>query len=348
MASVNWGGNHGSARCSKADHVKGINLLKHCDQKFRSDPDRQHSNEEIDPSKSYLNQNFTGMDWKTSKEKWEKRLKELDATVSQTQRKDRIELTSLEMPVPEGMTNEQAREFFQDFYNICVKKFGEENIIGATSHFDEIAPYRDASDGEIKVSRPHIHVQVVPVVNGKLNNKEFSSLPNIYDMNKQVEKLCSEKYHLRFNTGETPRKKRTEQLKKDSRYVEKLVGELNQSYGYLKNIDIGNNKTAYDDFMEGGNGTAVNQYKSKVPETLLRERDDAYSQLNDKNIQINQLTLEIQKLKEDKEKADYRKKCIERGLELEENGTDIKANLNSVLSQLEQNGREDIEFQLNR
>ena len=58
--------------------------------------------------------------------------------------------------------------------------------------------------------------------------------------------------------------------------------------------------------MEGGNGTAVNQYKSKVPETLLRERDDAYSQLNDKNIQINQLTLEIQKLKEDKEKADYR------------------------------------------
>ena len=102
MASVNWGGNHGSARCSKADHVKGINLLKHCDQKFRSDPDRQHSNEEIDPSKSYLNQNFTGMDWKTSKEKWEKRLKELDATVSQTQRKDRIELTSLEIGARNG------------------------------------------------------------------------------------------------------------------------------------------------------------------------------------------------------------------------------------------------------
>ena len=135
MASVNWGGNHGNARCSKADHVKGINLLKHCDQKFRSDPNKQHSNEEIDPSKSYLNQNFTGMGWKESKEKWERRLKELDATGLQTQRKDRIELTSLEMPVPEGMTNEQAKEFFQDFYDMCVERFGEENIIGATSHY---------------------------------------------------------------------------------------------------------------------------------------------------------------------------------------------------------------------
>ena len=203
MSSVNWGGNHGSAKCSKKDHIRGVNLLKHCDQTFRADPTKQHSNIEIDPSKSYQNQNFTGMSWKESREKWEKRLAELDRTTNTNKRDDRIEMTSLEMPVPLGMTNEKAKELFQDFYDMCREKFGDENIISATSHFDEIAPYTDAKDGMIKVSRPHIHIQVVPEVNGKLSNKDFSSLTNILKMNQAVEKLCNEKYHVRFNTGET-------------------------------------------------------------------------------------------------------------------------------------------------
>ena len=71
----------------------------------------------------------------------------------------------------------------------------------------------DAKDGNIKVSRPHIHVQVVPEVNGKLNNKEFSSLANIMKMNQEIEKLCNEKYHVKFNTGDIPRRQTTKQLK---------------------------------------------------------------------------------------------------------------------------------------
>lgn len=346
MASVNWGGNHGNARCSKADHVRGINLLKHCDQKFREDPSKQHSNLEIDPSKSYMNQNFTGMDWRASKEKWEKRIAELDKNSQQNPRNNRIELTSLEMPVPYGLSNDDAKKLFQDFYDMCKERFGEENIIGATSHFDEIAPYRDASDGEIKVSRPHIHIQVMPVVDGKLNNKAFSSLPNIYSLNQDVEKLCNEKYHVRFNTGETPRKERTEQLKKNSRYVEKLVGELNQSQSYLKNIDIGDGKTAYDDYMEGGNGNAVNKYKNKIPDKIINERDEAYKKLNQQNEELQKLLSENQRLQKEKEEREYKEKCIERGLELEPNGKQIKQNLENIYKGLEEKGREDLEFHM--
>lgn len=103
MSSVNWGGNHGSAKCSKKDHIRGVNLLKHCDQTFRADPTKQHSNIEIDPSKSYQNQNFTGMTWKESREKWEKRLAELNRTTNTNKRDDRIEMMSLEIPVLLGM-----------------------------------------------------------------------------------------------------------------------------------------------------------------------------------------------------------------------------------------------------
>lgn len=344
MSSVNWGGNHGSAKCSKKDHIRGVNLLKHCDQTFRADPTKQHSNIEIDPSKSYQNQNFTGMSWKESREKWEKRLAELDRTTNTNKRDDRIEMTSLEMPVPLGMTNEKAKELFQDFYDMCREKFGDENIISATSHFDEIAPYTDAKDGMIKVSRPHIHIQVVPEVNGKLSNKDFSSLTNILKMNQAVEKLCNEKYHVRFNTGETPRRQSTEHLKKNSRYAEKLTKEVNQRQEYMKNIILDDGRTAEDDFMDGGDGSVVNEEKNKIPEELVKQRDDAYREKNKQGKILKQMQEENERLKREIKERDYKRKCIEKGIELQKNGESIREELHSLLSNLEETGREELDF----
>lgn len=344
MSSVNWGGNHGSAKCCKRDHIRGVNLLKHCDQTFRSDPTRQHSNIDIDPSKSYQNQNFTGMTWKESKDKWEKRLEELDKTTNTNMREDRVELTSLEMPIPLGMTNDKAKELFQDFYDICKEKFGEENIISATSHFDEIAPYMDAKDGNIKVSRPHIHVQVVPEVNGKLNNKEFSSLANIMKMNQDIEKLCNEKYHIKFNTGDIPRRQTTKQLKRNSWYAEKLSEEVNQRQQYMKNILLDDGRTADDDFLSGGDGTIVNEEKQKIPDELVKQRDDAYRAKDEQLEMIRQIQEENERLKKEIADRDYKKKCIEKGLEMESNGDAIRDNLESIIKGLENSGREEFEF----
>lgn len=344
MSSVNWGGNHGSAKCSKRDHIRGVNLLKHCDQTFRADPTKQHSNIDIDPSKSYQNQNFTGMTWKESREKWEKRLAELDRTTNTNKRDDRIELTSLEMPVPLGMTNEKAKELFQDFFDMCREKFGDENIISATSHFDEIAPYTDAKDGEIKVSRPHIHIQVVPEVNGKLSNKDFSSLTNIMKMNQEVEKLCNEKYHVKFNTGDIPRRQSTEQLKRDSWYVGKLAEEVNQRQRYMKNIILDDGRTAEDDFKNGGDGSVVNEEKNKIPTELVTQRDKAYKEKDEQNKMLQQIQEENERLKREMKERDYKKRCIEKGLELEENAEEIRERLNSLLGSLEEAGREELDF----
>lgn len=346
MASINWGGNHGRAKSYKRNRVRGQNLLKHCDQEFRQDLNRQHDNKDIDPSKSYLNQNFTGMSYEESRDKWFKRLKEIEGKMEsetgRAVRKDCVELTSLEMAIPNGMTTEQAREFFQDFYDLCVKKFGQENIIAANSHFDEIHEYEDASDGEIKMSRPHIHIQVMPVVGGRLCNKEFSSLKNISELNQEVAALCWQKYHIRFNTGEKARKKTVERLKKETEYVQELekqkedleirAGEL---INYLGNIHINDESTALDDYEAGGDGTAVNKAVSKRESKELKEKKEEIVVLKG---QIEELS---EQLRLHKEREEY----IKRGIELSDDPEGVRNGLNEALDSLYKKGRDDMELE---
>ena len=346
MASVNWGGNHGKAKSYKRSRVRGQNLLKHCDQEFRQELNKQHHNKDIDPSKSYLNQNFTGMSYEESRDKWYKRLDELEGRMEKetgrSVRKDCVELTSLEMAVPNGMTDEQARQFFQDFYDLCVKKFGKENIISANSHFDEIHEYEDASDGEIKISRPHIHIQIVPEVDGRLCNKEFSSLKNISELNQEVSDLCWQRYHLRFNTGERVRKKTVERLKRESEYVTELEKqkeaadiENERQRSYLENIHINDESTALDDLRAGGDGTAVNKAVSSRENKKLKEKEEEIVSLHG---QINDFEEQIRHLNDQLFIYEDREKKIRRGIEVSSDPEGIQQGLKETLDQLYQRG----------
>lgn len=342
MASLDWGGKtHGhDARNTvvrRSDRSKGINLFTHCDKDFRSDKNRVHKNKNIDPEMTYLNQNFTGLTKDESVAKWKKRLAELDKMPGANKRKDGVILKNLVLNIPDEMTDEQARKFFKDFYDLCVEKFGEENIIGATSHFDEVHNYTDSVSGARVRSRPHMHIQVMPVVKGekgeRLCNKEFSSLANIMWWNNTLEKLCREKYHMHFNTGERPRKRTVEQLKEESSFVDGITKENEKMRSYLGNIRIRDDLTALDDFELGGSGSAVNSRDRKEvtdAKSEVSEMKDRLADIQQENLMLN---AELEKYRRKEEK-------IKRGIENSRDPELTERTYNDLVYQLEKAGEE--------
>lgn len=351
MSSVKW-----KTVSHKKDRVTGVNLLKHCDQKFRQDLNRQHHNKDIDPARSYLNQNFTGMTLDESRAFWMKRVGEIEEDMERTPdssgrhrklRPDITEMVSLEMAAPPGMTDDEARKFFQDFYELCVKKYGKENIISANSHFDEIHEYQDAQDGEMKISRPHIHIQVIPETDGRLGSKAFCSLKNIKDLDREVDGMCWNKYHIRFHTGEELKKKDVERLKSESEYVENLSRqkeELEIKIGglinYLSNIKISDKLTAYEDYETGGKGDAVNRASDSRNRKEIQKKDDRISQLESQVSSLKDYLLTLdKKVKTYEERAE----CIKHGIATSDDPESVRKNLSDILGSLEEAGRADID-----
>jgi len=58
-----------------------------------------------------------------------------------------------------ALSPQEEREFFSDCTKFCADKYGKENIISAVVHKDE--------------STPHLHLNFVPIVDGKLSSKEL-------------------------------------------------------------------------------------------------------------------------------------------------------------------------------
>lgn len=202
MASVNF------MKLTGSNAVKGI--LRHCDPKERER--HEHKNQDID--KSQISNDIVmrdNLDYALSCGRYMQRIKDLDSTTNTNKRKDRVTCFSLEVPSPEGLDRDQANAFLADAFRIMQQRFGVENVINGYIHNDEIHNYMD--HGEIKESRSHIHVLVVPEIDGKLNGKSFSSRKNMKDLNNTLDSYCRSKYKVPFMTHEKPRKRTVEELK---------------------------------------------------------------------------------------------------------------------------------------
>jgi predicted ribosome quality control (RQC) complex YloA/Tae2 family protein len=112
----------------------------------------------------------------------------------------------------------------------------------------------------------------------------------------------------------------------------------------MKNIILDDGRTAEDDFMDGGDGSVVNEEKNKIPEELVKQRDDAYREKNEQGKILKQMQEENERLKREIKERDYKRKCIEKGIELQKNGESIREELHSLLSNLEETGREELDF----
>ena len=190
MASVDWQ-KHSGGTSVKAQ-------FRHCDKDERLKA--EHANEEIDKSLTHKNLSFGAFngDYKSICHAYDERIKYIDehAGLKKKPRKDRVTCMSWSISCPAGMSDDMAFKWFTDVYDLLNTEYSD--VLGASAHFDEVHEYVDASTGETAMSRPHMHVFVLPVVEKdgfrRLVGKDFSKRENIVKLNNSIQKLTEDKY----------------------------------------------------------------------------------------------------------------------------------------------------------
>lgn len=183
MASVDW---------KKIKSVsEGKAMIRHCDKQMRLEGN--HGNHEIDKSITPQNQQIKGRHYNRTMQIWRDRIAQLDANGNTNHRKDRVELFGLCVPCPEGV---DSNRFYKYVSDICAQKYGADNIVQSYCHHDEQHEYK--YKGKTYRSLSHVHVFVVPEVNGNLNGKEFSSKKNMIMLNKELDAMCKREFQIPF------------------------------------------------------------------------------------------------------------------------------------------------------
>lgn len=210
MASVDF--HH---KCKGGSHAKAT--LRHNDKEKRREPDVDHANPHLNKSLTYQNRAYYGRSYKEACDRYDKRIHELDSTTNDNTRKDRVTMVGLEVPRPPEMTNRRDQEkWFRRVCDIMTELYGSENVIEGYFHADEIHDYYDPAEGKVKTSVEHIHFDVIPEVDGKLNAKAFCARKNITKINNIIERMTFSEFGCHFHTGTGKRGKEVEQLKMES------------------------------------------------------------------------------------------------------------------------------------
>ena len=227
MASVDF------HKCKNASDVAA--MMRHNDAVERTK--HKHANKDIDISRSNLNTQWLSLDYKQTLNRYESRIKQLDETTNTNKRKDRVTCFSLCIPIPAEIGD--SEKFSADIRNLVESEYGTENIINGYLHRDEVHDYID--HGVMKTSLEHLHILIVPEIDGKICGKKFSGETAMIALNNKINDICLRKYGCSFLTGEPPQKKTVEQLKEEGETeLRQLKDNLNKASG---RVIAGNAKT---------------------------------------------------------------------------------------------------------
>lgn len=213
MASCDW------KKFKGGTEAKAV--FAHCESDERLT--REHSNTDINKARTHLNMAFDAFEdgYTGVCKAYDDCIEALDANPKQNKRKDRVTCVGLEIPAPDGMSDDMAREWCVDAYEAVRERLGD-TVLGGVAHFDEIHDYRDPETKEVRTSRPHLHIYAVPDVGGKLNAKQYTARRQMVGMNAAIEAMTAAKYPgFKFQNGTKKKsKKSVEALKNDSERAE--------------------------------------------------------------------------------------------------------------------------------
>lgn len=212
MASVsfNSGKLHGSGETfAQFRHSERNERMKH-----------EHTNEDIDKTATRDNWSVQGLSYAEMQARYTARIAEVDKTAS-NHRRDRVTCVCAVVPVPDGMTDEQAHDFYKTVWDVFSRRYGEDNMVEACVHVDEKHDYVDPDTKQTRTSRTHAHFYFVPERDGNLDAKHIVSRAEMKSLNREIDTLSREIYGLRFMDG-TQAKSRgsVERLKQRSEAVE--------------------------------------------------------------------------------------------------------------------------------
>lgn len=253
-------------------------LRVHLGQKDRME--REHSNPDIDKTKSHLNYCIGCKDYEDAYQSMRKRVKEVDTKSPPMRLKNanqRVVAMSLVAYCPQAIVDQgREDEFFQALHKVYEGFFGGD-LHGQFVHKDEIHQYVDPKTHETKTSLPHSPSLVSAYVEWTekdkktdevimrqgINGKNFSSQPKINQLNAAVDKMCREKFGVPYVTGAEKKKGKTvEQLKAESQLA-KIEKETDD---FVKALEPSPTKTEKPIF---GKTKEV----PKTPEELERDKD---------------------------------------------------------------------------
>ena len=185
----------------KVNEVQGV--LQH-NERTGDTPPHDHSNEDIDPTRTHLNYELHSADGSA--------LNRYKARLSQVHCMKRDDVTVLDgfcVHLPVDCKPEDERKFFETVYDFACKEFGKKNIINATVHRDE--------------TRDHIHCDFIPVVEDTYKRGEHKG----------------EKFEKVSHSEAVPREKYQTLHERLSKYVEQALG---YEVSILNGSTVGGNK----------------------------------------------------------------------------------------------------------
>ena len=314
----------------KSNQLSGI--YNHNERVFKN-----HSNKDIDPSRSHLNYELTNRD-KT--QTYHKQIKEHineNRISSRGIRKDAVlcnewVITS-DKTFFESLDQEQTKKFFESAKNYFAEKYGEANIAYASVHLDE--------------STPHMHLGIVPMKDGKLSSKAlFGNREKLREIQDELPKYLN-KQGYNLQRGEVDSKKKhlkTEEfkekqkiLKKADETIDRKNSEIDKAKNQLNNLqnDIDNKKQALSELenKEWETVGTLERYEKEIKElsnlkTDLTELDN----FNLDNLQKNNLIKRTfdGKLKMDKETFEKLYHTAKKNIS---DNTNLKQELNKLQSE---------------
>ncbi len=179
----------------------------------------------------------------------------------------------------DGLAKEQQKQFFADCTDFLSERYGEENVISAVVHLDE--------------STPHLHLNLMPVTDGRLCAKELFDRAALRDLQTDFYEAVGKKYGLErgkegsaakhLDTFAYKMKKMTEAAEAKIREAEELqaaaksVKELLESYESAKSEKIpfsGKKKETEIIALRTKNGEL--QRKNDI---LAKDNGDLYAEL---------------------------------------------------------------------
>lgn len=226
MASVNFEKFH------TAQDVKAV--IKHCDKEERKKTN--HSNADI--QKNITDRNLQiDRDYKTTCKLYDDTLKDLDSKENANKRKDRVTCFGLDIPFPVGLPANKQAEATQKIIGLIHKQYPECVLLNAYVHRDEIHDYTDAETKQKRTSLPHGHFLVMPIKNGALNGKWFSSKSNMTKLNNAIHQMYENDYGVQFMDGSKMKSKKSVERLKSESYEEEQKQKTDELNHKLVEID---------------------------------------------------------------------------------------------------------------
>lgn len=202
--------------------VKGLSI--HFERKTDN-----HSNEEIDVSRSYLNQDLM-QDNSDMISRFDERLE----NVYCMKREDVKALGTWVVTLPDELKNEKQNnqnKFFEETKEFLDKRYGKENVVCAVVHYDE--------------TTPHLHYAFIPITfdekkqREKVSAKEVLNRKDLQTFHDDLDKHLKEKlpfYEKGILNDKTLPFENVEQVKKYNDELKKLTEEKQKEITELKKV----------------------------------------------------------------------------------------------------------------